>query len=90
MNKTQLIDAISDKTNLSKIQVKLVLNSMLETITNSLRNGDMVQMVGFGTFKVNHRSARPGRNPQTGEEIYISASKVPAFVSGKTLKNAIK
>ncbi|AXN02309.1 HU family DNA-binding protein [Candidatus Purcelliella pentastirinorum] len=90
MNKTQLIDVVANQTNLPKIQVKSTLNSVLETITNSLRKGDIVQLVGFGTFKVNYRSARPGRNPQTGEEIYISASKVPSFISGKTFKNAIK
>ncbi|MGC9550317.1 HU family DNA-binding protein, partial [Vibrio metoecus] len=56
----------------------------------SLKDGDQVQLIGFGTFKVNHRSARTGRNPKTGEEIKIAAANVPAFVAGKALKDAIK
>jgi DNA-binding protein HU-alpha len=77
MNKTQLIDVIADKADLSKAQAKL-------------KEGDAVQLVGFGTFKVNHRSERTGRNPQTGKEIKIAAANVPAFVSGKALKDAVK
>lgn len=89
MNKTQLIDVIADKAELNKAQAKRALDSTLEAITESLKEGDAVQLVGFGTFKVNHRSARTGRNPQTGEEITIKAAKVPAFVSGKALKEAV-
>ncbi|MGL4920750.1 MAG: HU family DNA-binding protein, partial [Plesiomonas shigelloides] len=68
MNKTQLIDAIAEKADLSKAQAKAALESTLSAITESLKDGDPVQLVGFGTFKVNHRAARTGRNPQTGKE----------------------
>ncbi|WP_261979378.1 HU family DNA-binding protein [Buchnera aphidicola] len=90
MNKTQLINVISKKSNLSKTQAKLTLETTLSTIIDSLKKGESVQIVGFGTFKVNLRSSRIGRNPQTGKEIQIPATKVPSFTSGKTLKNAIK
>ncbi|MEY4474749.1 MAG: DNA-binding protein HU-alpha [Pseudomonadota bacterium] len=90
MNKTQLIDVIADKADLSKAQAKAALESTLGAITESLKEGDAVQLVGFGTFKVNHRNERTGRNPQTGKEIKIAAANVPAFVSGKALKEAVK
>ncbi|PLK58193.1 DNA-binding protein [Candidatus Palibaumannia cicadellinicola] len=90
MNKTQLIDVIADKADLSKAQAKLALESTLAAITKSLKEGDAVQLVGFGTFKINHRSERIGRNPQTGKEIKIAAVNVPAFMSGKALKEAVK
>ncbi|WP_410051806.1 HU family DNA-binding protein [Buchnera aphidicola] len=90
MNKTQLIDIISKKSNLSKTQAKSTLEATLSTIIHSLKKGEPVQIVGFGTFKVNLRASRIGRNPQTGKEIHIPATKVPSFTSGKTLKNAIK
>lgn len=91
MNKTQLIDVIADKAELSKTQAKAALESTLvAAITESLKEGDAVQLVGFGTFKVNHRAERTGRNPQTGKEIKIAAANVPAFVSGKALKDAVK
>ncbi|EFC3985618.1 DNA-binding protein HU-alpha, partial [Escherichia coli] len=88
--KTQLIDVIADKADLSKAQAKAALESTLAAITESLKEGDAVQLVGFGTFKVNHRAERTGRNPQTGNEIKIAAANVPAFVSGKALKDAVK
>ncbi|MGL5757759.1 nucleoid-associated protein HU-alpha [Plesiomonas sp.] len=90
MNKTQLIDAIAEKADLSKAQAKAALESTLTAITESLKEGDPVQLVGFGTFKVNHRAARTGRNPQTGKEIQIAEANVPAFVAGKALKDAVK
>ncbi|PSJ45086.1 nucleoid-associated protein HU-alpha [Zobellella taiwanensis] len=90
MNKTQLVDAIAAKADLSKAQAKAALEEVLNGITQSLKEGDPVQLVGFGTFKVNHRAARTGRNPQTGQEIQIAAANVPAFVAGKALKDAIK
>ncbi|GAA3703143.1 DNA-binding protein HU-alpha [Oceanisphaera litoralis] len=90
MNKTQLVDAIAAKADLSKAQAKAALEEVLNGITQSLKEGDPVQLVGFGTFKVNHRAARTGRNPQTGNEIQIAAANVPAFVAGKALKDAIK
>ena len=72
MNKTQLIDVIAEKAELSKTQAKAALESTLAAITESLKEGDAVQLVGFGTFKVNHRAERTGRNPQTGKEIKIA------------------
>ncbi len=90
MNKTQLVDAIAANAKISKAQAKIVLDATLDAITDSLKEGDPVQLVGFGTFKVNHRKARTGRNPQTGNEIKIAAANVPAFVSGKALKDAVK
>lgn len=90
MNKTQLIDVIAEKAALSKAQAKTALESTLAAITESLQAGDSVQLVGFGTFKVNSRAARTGRNPQTGKEIKIAATKVPSFASGKALKDAVK
>ena len=90
MNKTQLVDAIAAKADLNKVQAKAALEEVLSGITQSLKEGDPVQLVGFGTFKVNHRAARTGRNPQTGNEIQIAAANVPAFVAGKALKDAIK
>lgn len=90
MNKTDLIDAVAQATDLNKKQAKAALEATLEAIAGSLKAGEPVQLIGFGTFKVNDRKARVGRNPQTGEEIQIAASKVPAFVAGKALKDALK
>ncbi len=89
MNKTELVDAIAAKADMSKAQAKAALEQILETITQSLKEGDPVQLVGFGTFKVNLRASRTGRNPQTGQEITIAASNVPTFVAGKALKDAV-
>lgn len=89
MNKNQLIDSIASKAGLTKTQAKAALESTLEAITEALKDGDAVQLVGFGTFKVNHREARTGHNPRTKEKIAIAASNVPAFVSGKSLKGAV-
>lgn len=90
MNKTQLIHIVANKTGLSKTQTQLALSSILVTITESLKKGDAVQLVGFGTFKRNYRKERSGRNPKTGQKIKISASHVPVFVSGKRLKDTIQ
>ncbi|MCO6544506.1 MAG: HU family DNA-binding protein [Gilliamella sp.] len=90
MNKTELVDAIASKADITKVAAKTALEATLAAITESLKAGEPVQLVGFGTFKVNSRKARTGRNPKTGKEIEIAASKVPAFVSGKSLKEAIK
>ncbi|MDC9593553.1 nucleoid-associated protein HU-alpha [Xenorhabdus sp. IM139775] len=90
MNKTELVDAIAAGADLTKTQAKAALESTLNAITESLKNGDAVQLVGFGTFKVNHRAERTGRNPQTGNEIKIAAANVPAFSAGKALKDAVK
>lgn len=90
MNKTQLIDFIAEKADLTKVQAKAALEATLGAVEGALKDGDQVQLIGFGTFKVNHRSAHTGRNPKTGEEIKIAAANVPAFVAGKALKDAIK
>ncbi|GAA4499167.1 HU family DNA-binding protein [Pseudaeromonas paramecii] len=89
MNKTELVDAIAAKADMSKAQAKAALEVMLDAITATLKEGEQVQLVGFGTFKVSHRAARTGRNPQTGQEIAIAASNVPSFVAGKALKDAV-
>ncbi len=89
MNKTGLIDAVAEKTELSKSDSKKAIEAVLASIQDALVKGDSVQLVGFGTFKVNHRNARKGRNPQTGKDIDIPASTVPAFVAGKALKTAV-
>ncbi|OBX09903.1 HU family DNA-binding protein [Gallibacterium genomosp. 3] len=90
MNKTELVDVIAQNTKLSKKDAKAALEATLDAITASLKAGEPVQLIGFGTFKVNQRQERTGRNPQTGKEIKIPATKVPAFVSGKALKDAVK
>ncbi|WP_108649496.1 nucleoid-associated protein HU-alpha [Dongshaea marina] len=90
MNKTQLVDVIAAKADMSKVQAKAALEEILEGITASLRDGEPVQLIGFGTFKINHRPERTGRNPQTGAEIKIAAANVPSFVAGKALKDAVK
>ncbi|MGC7560218.1 HU family DNA-binding protein [Pasteurella sp. PK-2025] len=90
MNKTDLIDAIASAAELNKKQAKAALEATLDAISVSLKAGQPVQLIGFGTFKVNERKARTGRNPRTGEEIKIEASKVPAFIAGKALKDAVK
>ena len=90
MNKTELVAKIAEKSELTKAQAKVALEAILDGVTESLVDGDSVQLVGFGTFKLNHRNARTGRNPQTGAEIQIAAANVPAFVAGKALKDAVK
>ena len=89
MNKTQLVAEIAEKSELTKVQAKAALEQILSSITDSLKDGEPVQLIGFGTFKVNHRAARPGRNPQTGADIQIKAANVPAFVAGKALKETV-
>lgn len=89
MNKTQLISEVADKAALTKVQAKTALETVLTAITGSLKEGDPVQLVGFGTFKVNRRKARTGRNPRTGDAIQLSAVNAPAFIAGKGLKEAI-
>lgn len=90
MNKSELIDTIAAKANLSKKDAKAALEATLEAVSESLKAGDAVQLIGFGTFKVNKRAARIGRNPSTGEEIQIAEAKIPAFVAGKALKDLVK
>ncbi|MDK6862687.1 MULTISPECIES: HU family DNA-binding protein [Nosocomiicoccus] len=90
MNKTDLINAVSDKADLTKKDAGAAVDAVFEAIQGSLTKGEKVQLIGFGTFEVRERAARKGRNPQTGEEIEIAASKVPAFKAGKALKDAVK
>lgn len=90
MNKGELIDAVAANADLSKAAAGRALDAALEAITKALKKKDTVTLVGFGTFSVRKRSARIGRNPKTGEEIKIKASKVPGFKAGKALKDAIK
>jgi len=89
MNKAELIDAVASSADLSKSSATEAVDAVVDTITESLRKGDSVTLVGFGTFEVRARAARTGRNPQTGEEIQIKASKAPAFKAGKALKDAV-
>ena len=89
MNKAELIDAVAEAADISKASATRALDGALESITQSLKKGDTVTLVGFGTFSVRERAARTGRNPQTGETINIKASKVPGFKPGKALKDAI-
>ncbi|MBR0572713.1 HU family DNA-binding protein [Pasteurella atlantica] len=90
MNKSELVDAIASGADLNKKQAKAALEATLEAISGSLKKGEPVQLIGFGTFKVNHRKARTGRNPKTKEAIQIAASNVPAFTAGKSLKELVK
>ena len=90
MNKTDLVNAVAEKSELSKKDAAKAVDAVLESIMDSLKVGEKVQLIGFGTFEVRDRAARKGRNPQTGAEIQIPASKVPAFKAGKALKDIVK
>lgn len=90
MNKGELINAISQKTGLTKKDSEKALDAIINSIQDALKSGDSIQLVGFGTFEVKERAERKGRNPQTGEEIVIPAMKVPNFKAGKMLKEAVK
>ncbi len=90
MNKTELVNAIAAKTGLSKKDSDAALAATVEAITEALKAGDKVALIGFGTFEVRERSARTGKNPATGETIEIAACKAPAFKAGKALKDAVK
>ena len=89
MNKSELIDRIAESADLSKADAGRALDAAIEAVTAALKNGEQVALVGFGTFVVKERAARTGRNPQTGKEITIAASKAPAFKPGKALKDAL-
>jgi len=89
MNKADLIDAVAEDTDITKASAARALDSAIENITNALKGGNSVTLVGFGTFTVRQREARMGRNPRTGEAIQIKASKVPGFKAGKALKDAL-
>ena len=89
MNKTELIDSIAKQAGISKKDAGAALAATTETISKALKKGDRVQLIGFGTFEVGKRAARTGRNPQTGKEIKIPATKVPKFKAGKALKDLV-
>lgn len=89
MNKAELIDAVSSKTGLQKADATRAVDAVFDTVTEALKAGDSVALLGFGTFVVKDRAARTGRNPRTNETIQIPASKVPGFKAGKALKDAV-
>ena len=89
MNKTELIAAVAENASISKKDADKAVSAVIAAISNALAEGDKVQLVGFGTFEVRAREARMGKNPRTGAEIKIAASKVPAFKAGKPLKEIV-
>ena len=89
MNKAELVEALATKTGETKKSAEASLNAFIEVITEAMKKGDKVQLVGFGSFEVRKRAARKGRNPQTGEEMKIAASKAPVFKAGKALKEKV-
>ncbi|MDF7683764.1 HU family DNA-binding protein [Lactobacillus sp. ESL0679] len=90
INKAELVLQVSNKAELTKKKATAGVEAVLDTIQENLAKGNKVQLIGFGSFEVRERAARKGRNPQTGEEIQIPASKTPAFKPGKELKEAVK
>ena len=89
MNKTELVAAIASKANISKKDAEASVKALTEVVSEELKKGEKIQLVGFGTFEVSERAARTGRNPQTGAEMKIPASQAPKFKAGKALKDAI-
>lgn len=90
MNKTELVDAIAAKVSgISKANIAAVVDATVSSISDALKSGDKVQLIGFGTFETRARAAREGRNPKTGAKLKIAASKTPAFSAGKSLKDAV-
>lgn len=89
MNKSEMVDYIAESADISKAAAQRALDATVTSITASLQKGDMVTLVGFGSFYVGDRTARSGRNPQTGAAIEIKAAKVPKFRAGKALKDAL-
>ena len=89
MNRKELVDALAAKTSLSKADTDHAIGALLEIISDTLKRGESLSLVGFGSFEVRSRAARTGRNPKTGEELKIKAAKVPAFKAGATLKAAV-
>ena len=89
MNKNEFVAAIAEKSGLTKKDAEAALNAYTEVVTDALKAGDSVQLIGFGTFEARRREARTGRNPHTGEAINISAATVPAFKAGKAFKDAV-
>ena len=90
MNKPEFAAAVAEKAGLSKKDAEAAVKAFIDVVAEELKAGEKVQLVGFGTFEVSERSARQGRNPQTGETIEIAASKTPKFKAGKALKDLVK
>jgi DNA-binding protein HU-beta len=90
VNKTELIQAVAEKTDMTKKDAATAVESVFEAISEALSSGEKVQLVGFGNFEIRERAARKGRNPQTGEVIDIAASKIPAFKAGKALREGLR
>ncbi len=89
MNKTELIDAVSEKSGLTKADSERAYQAIVETVKEQMAGGETITLIGFGTFLTRERKERSGRNPRTGDEITIPASKIPAFKAGKALKDAV-
>ena len=89
MNKTELVAAVAEQADISKKDAEKVLKAFVDVVTEEMKKGEKVQLVGFGTFEVSERAAREGRNPQTGEAMTIAASKTPKFKAGKALKELV-
>ena len=89
MNKNELVESVAQKTGISKKEAGKTVNAVIESITEALKKGENVQLVGFGTFAVSERAARTGRNPRTGETIEIKEAIVPKFRPGKALRDAV-
>ena len=89
-NKSELVDVVAADVDLTKVAAATAVDAVLATIAKALKQGDRVQLTGFGTFETRTRKARTGRNPQTGEAIQIAASKAPVFKAGKSLKEAVQ
>ena len=89
MNKNELVASLAEKTGLKKTEVEKVLQAFTETVTDELKKGEKIQLVGFGTFETATREAREGRNPRTGATMKIAATKAPKFKAGKALKDAV-
>lgn len=89
MNKQELIAAIAEKAEMEKDDAKKALNAFIEVVGDELKKGEKIQIIGFGTFEVSERTAREGRNPQTGETMEIKASRNPKFKAGKALKDSL-
>ncbi len=89
MNKAELIDAVAENADISRAAATRAVDTVLESITATLKNGEQVALIGFGTFSVKDRAARTGRNPRTGEPLEIPAARVPSFKAGKALKDAV-
>jgi DNA-binding protein HU-beta len=90
VTKQDFVDAVADRTGMSKRDAGAAVEAMLDTITSTLQNGDSITFTGFGKFSTSHRAARMGVNPRTGEKVHIAATTVPKFSAGSALKSAVK